>query len=216
MAARRPTERAYDIIREAPESNQFAWWEWDIRANVVTASRRKVEMIGYDHDDFAAAGYEAYTNLLHPEDYERTMDAMRAHLEGRAALYQVDYRIRARDGAYVWYMDRGAVVQRGTESEPLVLRGVVLNLGRKLHDAARDDAVVAEVRRALPGSGEEPILICAQCGRLGYGSDEWIEVDQELELGFNGQVSHTLCPDCIRLLYPQAAQQILARLRASR
>jgi hypothetical protein len=48
--------------------------------------------LGYRYEDVLDCGYEAFTDLLLEEDYARTMDAMRDLLEGRAPLYQVDYR----------------------------------------------------------------------------------------------------------------------------
>lgn len=216
MAATDPSQRAKELIRSVRTSDQLAWWEWSIPDNVVDASPKKIEMLGYDYAHFENAGYEAYTNLLHPDDYERVMEAMRAHLEGRAELYDVDYRIRAKSGEYVWYMDRGAVIDYSANGEPLLLRGIVLNLGPEFHAAAGDDAVVESIRRSLPTSGEtDHAVVCAQCGRLGYGIDDWIALGRDVDNGLSGRINHTLCPDCIRLLYPQAAQQILARLRAS-
>ena len=93
----------------------FPWWEWDVAGNVVKASPLKVEMLGYCFEDFRGKGYQAYTDLLHPDDFERTMQAMRDLLEGRAPIYLVDYRIHARDGSWRWYMDRGSVQTRNQE-----------------------------------------------------------------------------------------------------
>lgn len=55
MAARRPTEQAYELIRGVRSSDQFAWWEWSIPDNLVTASPRKIVMPGYDFAAFEGA-----------------------------------------------------------------------------------------------------------------------------------------------------------------
>ena len=86
------------FLDEALMSSAFAWWEWDIPANRVTSNDKKVEMLGRRPEDFRNAGYQAFTDLLHPDDHERTMRAMRDYLEGRASLYQIDYRILRADG----------------------------------------------------------------------------------------------------------------------
>ena len=92
------------LLDDALQQSNLAWWEWDIPRNIVTCNDLKVTMLGYDPGDFINAGYQAYTGLLHPDDYERTMQAMRDHLECRADIYQVDYRIMKKDGDYTWYL----------------------------------------------------------------------------------------------------------------
>ncbi|MFW6313815.1 MAG: PAS domain-containing protein, partial [Spirochaetota bacterium] len=212
MEAKR--SKAYQLIASARVSDQFPWWEWNIPDNTVTASPLKVTMLGYAESEFAGVGYQAYTDLLHPDDYERTMEAMRAHLEGRAPLYEIDYRIRTRSGEYVWYMDRGVIIERSQDGTPLVLRGIVINLGSELSRLAHDDALVRAVRRRLPdgAAARSHPVICAQCGRLRYSQSRWIAVDESFSAGFEGEISHTLCPDCVRLLYPRVAPTVISRL----
>jgi hypothetical protein len=48
--------------------SDFAWWEWGISHNAVITNDLKVPMLGYDPSVFRNKGYEAYTDLLHPED----------------------------------------------------------------------------------------------------------------------------------------------------
>jgi PAS domain-containing protein len=88
--------------------------------------------------------------LVHSDDYERTMQAMRDHLSGRRPLYEIDYRIRTASGAYTWYMDRGIITLRDADGRPLQLRGIVLDLGADVHAMAGDAAVVDVIRGALP------------------------------------------------------------------
>ncbi|HPS56957.1 MAG TPA: PAS domain-containing protein [Spirochaetota bacterium] len=67
-------------------------------------------MLGYDPADFENKGYQAFTDLLHPDDHKKAMDAMQRVLRNETGLYQVDYRIRGRNSVYHWYMDRGTVI----------------------------------------------------------------------------------------------------------
>ena len=206
--------RAHELIRNAPASDQFPWWEWHIRENRVVASPRKAGMLGYDPTDFDDAGFEAYTSLLHPADYERTMEAMRAYLRGDASLYQIDYRIRAADGDYVWYVDRGIAVEHDAHGHPAVIRGIVINLGAAVHQRALDETLVEALRSSLPDAGGSPrALICSQCGRLRIDGGAWLEVAESLLEGLRGDVRHTLCETCITRLYPDTAERVLARLR---
>jgi PAS domain S-box-containing protein len=205
-----------ELIATVPETRQLPWWEWDLLSNRVTAGAQKITMLGYAPADFEGAGYQAYTALLHPEDYERTMQAMRDHLEGRAPLYEIDYRILRRTGDYTWYMDRGAILERTADGRPVLLRGVVLDLGPTLRDRAHDDAVVEAIRQTLSSESGAPMSVCAECGRLRYGEDEWIEITPDLLTGLSMEISHSLCPQCIGLLYPEIAGRVMERLGRGR
>ncbi len=56
------------------------------------------------------------------------MAAMSDHLSGRREQYEVDYRIRARSGDWVWFHDRGGVTRRGVGGEPLEVTGFVVDI----------------------------------------------------------------------------------------
>ncbi|MFP4151971.1 MAG: PAS domain-containing protein [Alkalispirochaeta sp.] len=210
----RTIQRAYDLFRDVAASNQLPWWEWDFTTNKVTASDLKAKMIGYDPEDFRGVGYQAFTELIHPDDYETSMQAMRDHLYGSAPVYQTDYRIKKKDGEYTWYFDRGAIIERTEDGKPLLLRGIVLDLGPDLHAVSHDDAVVAAIRNLLPkADAENPVVLCSQCGRMRIGGAEWAVVSADFHKGFPAGVSHTLCEDCIHVLYPEDAEKIIARMR---
>lgn len=189
------------------------WWEWDILNNKVTASRHKVEMLGYNHADFADKGYQAYTALVHPEDYERTMAAMHDLLEGRTSIYQVDYRIKDVNGSFHWYMDRGAIIRRMPDKSPALLRGIVIDLGEHITPNAPENELVSLLRTAMsPNTGKKKVLsVCSSCKRIRSGN-EWLEVSAELTTFIAMQKSHGICPDCLRTLYPEYAADVLEEL----
>ncbi|TWI62663.1 PAS domain-containing protein [Desulfobotulus alkaliphilus] len=186
--------------------SQFAWWEWDIRINRVICNDLKVTMLGYDPKDFTDVGYQAFTELLHPMDFERTMQAMRDHLENRAPLYQIDYRILKKDGTYTWYMDRGYAIDRDENNKPLRLRGIVVNLGLEMEEKAKDAGYLSQIRQRLPSpaSGAEHIVtLCSVCQRFRIEELLWVRVPHEFDQAFPERISHGICPDCISTLYPE-------------
>lgn len=194
------------VLGESP----FPWWEWDVVGNVVTASPLKVEMLGYCFEDFRGKGYQAYTDLLHPEDFDRAMQAMRDLLEGRAPLYQVDYRIRAYDGSWHWYMDRGGVQVRTPQGDAHMIRGVVLNLGKNLEESKPVEELLRLFRQAVPSERRnvEVLRVCSSCRRV-HSGDQWLTFTPGLLEFIDLPRSHGICPDCIRTLYPDLAEDIL-------
>lgn len=198
------------LLDEVLMTSEFAWWEWDILRNVTTSNDLKVTMLGYDPEDFRGVAYQAYTELLHPADYERVMQAMRDHLEGRAPIYQIDYRIRRADGAYVWYMDRGQTIARAADGSPLRLRGFVLDLGPEFNQHIKSEMILSLVRRALPSSQENRnmVTLCSGCKQLKLEEGIWMSVDSRFQKALTGSISHGLCPECIRRLYPESVDEL--------
>jgi len=199
-----------DLLKDS----QFPWWEWRISTNVVVVSPQKVEMLGYDYADFADAGYQAYTNLLHPEDFERAMNAMRDVLSGRSDLYQADYRIRAADGSYHWYMDRGIILEKQPNEKPELIRGIVLDLGQHIMTKKPKDVLMCLLRSAIGNDVKSEVLtICANCHRI-KSNGQWLEVSETLSEFIALPKSHTICPKCMVQLYPDLAKDVLRAVKA--
>lgn len=192
------------------ERSPFPWWSWNVTLNRVTASRLKVENLGYDSADFVGVGYEAYTDLLHSDDYNRAMEAMYALLEGRAPIYQVDYRILAADGSYHWYMDRGAIISRDSGGSPEVIRGIVLDLGGHIMEDSPVNELVRLLRLAVPAvpTDEDRIEVCSSCAKI-RTSDKWLSVSDELSDFISLPRHHTICESCLNRLYPEIAEEVL-------
>jgi PAS domain S-box-containing protein len=132
-----PTQPPSDLHRleVALEAGNVAWWEMDCRTGAVWFHRRGTDMLGYEPDLFRH--YTDFTALLHPDDLERVIDAMRDHLQGARPDYRVDYRIRNHAGGYLWFQDVGRVSQRDDEGQPAIVTGIVLDVTeRKRVEAA--------------------------------------------------------------------------------
>ncbi len=109
-------------------AGNLAWWEWNVAENRVDFNENKVRMLGFERSDFPTpCPYAAFTDLLHPDDHEKTMQAMRDHLSGKKPLYEAEYRIRHKDGSYRWFYDRGSVTKRSPDSSPAELKGIVFD-----------------------------------------------------------------------------------------
>ncbi len=118
-------------LQAAMRLGNLAWWEMHLPNGRVVCDARKLEMLGRDPAPFQNAHYSAFTDLLHPDDHEPAMEAMRAHLEGRAPQYVIDYRIRHADGHWVWLHDCGGITQRDPAGVPTRVTGIVVNIDER-------------------------------------------------------------------------------------
>ena len=72
---------------------------------------------------------------------------------------------------------------------------------RQLRAAAEN---VKTLRGLLP--------VCASCKKIRDDQGYWAAVDAYIVKQGLGNVSHSICPDCIRQLYPSFAEEILAEV----
>ncbi len=114
-------------LQQALEMGHMAWWEWNMVTNKVNMHEKKATMLGYTVKEFPTNVYEI-CSLIHPEDYEETMQKMRDHLAGKSPTYDVAYRIRTKNGDYKWYYDKGGIVERDVTGKPLKLIGLVVDI----------------------------------------------------------------------------------------
>jgi len=191
------------ILQHSP----FAWWEWDVANNKVSFNDLKVTMLGYKVDAFVDKGYEVFTDLLHPEDHKKAMDAMRDLLTGRKNIYQVDYRIKDSKNEYHWYMDRGVVVHMNGEKISRI-RGIVIDLGSEMRIDSNIEHLV-KLLRQYSDDQDKFIVICSACKRAKISKQEWVVLSNDLSLAITDTLSHGICPDCVRKLYPEYAEKIL-------
>jgi two-component system CheB/CheR fusion protein len=117
-------------LEQAMRMGELAWWEWDYKNNRVYFGDQKATLLGYDPGEIGS-GYEAWTGLLHPEDYDATMQAMKVHLQGRSSVYEATYRLKHKKGGYLWFKDKGGVVERDEKGKPFRLTGIVMNITRE-------------------------------------------------------------------------------------
>jgi len=126
----------------------------DVKTGKVLFNENKIKMLGYSKNDFKDADYKAFTNLVHPDDNDKTMQAMRDHLEGKKKEYNVEYRIKAKDGTYKWYLDKGSIVERDQKGNPLVVKGVVIDIS-KLKISENLEKLSNKILEHLNKSGEK-------------------------------------------------------------
>ena len=133
--------------KNAKELLDFPWvgnlgnWTWHVKSNKVYFNDGKILALGYKREDVSKEiNYQFFTDKLHKDDYERVMQNMVDHLEGRTDAYEVEYRIQAKDGSYRWFYDRGKISLRDEDASPLMLAGIVFDITQKkeLEEALRN------------------------------------------------------------------------------
>lgn len=112
-----------------PWAGSLGTWTWYYPTNRVLCNDAKIQALGYCREDLPdEIGFEFFTSKLHPDDHERTMQAMRDHLYGEAPVYEVSYRIQTIHKNWLWFYDRGKLIQRDAAGRPELVSGIVFDI----------------------------------------------------------------------------------------
>lgn len=87
------------------QSTDSGTWDWNITTNETFMSPRFRELLGLDDEDYYNL-FLPWSTRIHPQDFDRTMDALADHLENHLP-FKVEYRLRKKDGTYEWFSARG-------------------------------------------------------------------------------------------------------------
>ena len=126
-------QQNFKLVNEAIQSGP--WYmdcDEDGKIESVFWSAEFRRMLGY-HDtlDFPNE-LESWSYLLHPDDYERVISRLHGAIEDRSneLKYNVEYRLKMRDGSYQWFRAVGEVVRRQNGSARRIA-GIFVNINNE-------------------------------------------------------------------------------------
>ncbi|MBK8986480.1 MAG: PAS domain S-box protein [Chloroflexi bacterium] len=142
---RRELKRLQKRLEFAISAARLAWWEMDGDTGQVQFDKRRVLMAGYQPQAFQNVTYHAFTDLIHPDDYAATMQAMQDVLSGQQPFYAAIYRMRTADGGWMWLRDWGELLTN--ESERRIVRGYVIDISESKEAQQREIDLALEKER---------------------------------------------------------------------
>src|SRR5260370_21601070 len=84
------------------------------------------EQLGYEHPD-SPINHETSMTLVHPDDRVPLEEAMRRYLAGQTSEFEVENRVRHKDGSYRWLLSRGVAV-RDAGGKPIRFVGSAVDI----------------------------------------------------------------------------------------
>lgn len=109
-------ERAEASLREAQARLRLArasntgLWDRNLETNSVYLSPEWKRQLGYEDHELPNR-YEEWETRLHPEDRERTLNAVQASIEDPASGYEIEFRLRHKAGSYRWILARASLLR---------------------------------------------------------------------------------------------------------
>lgn len=136
----------------ALESAGQGVWDTDLLTGRTFYSRTYKAMLGYAEHEWTDASSEWFSRL-HPDDLPIIQAADRAHQQGRTAMTEGTFRMRHKDGHWVWILDRGRVIARAADGQALRMIGTHTDITAQKAAEAELRTLTRRVRMATRGGG---------------------------------------------------------------
>jgi two-component system cell cycle sensor histidine kinase/response regulator CckA len=118
-------------LRLAMESAGLGFWDADLATGRVTLSERWAAMLGYTLEELGEER-NPWKDRVHPDDLPAALEALESHLRGDSEVYETEHRLRCKSGEWIWVLDRGRVVERGSDGTPHRIIGAQRDITEKI------------------------------------------------------------------------------------
>jgi PAS domain S-box-containing protein len=139
-------KRSRDRMYMAIEATNDGMWDWRLDTNKIFFDLRFYTMMGYELYEFPGS-YDEWMKRIHPDDLNSVQEQLNKHLQGQSDRWNIEYRFKAKDGSWVWVLNRGKVFEQDESDRPLRMVGTHTDISR-----------MKEVEFALKQKNEDLII----------------------------------------------------------
>jgi len=125
----------------ALEGAKAGVWDWSAEPSRVGTGEhyndRYKTMLGYEPDEDLGSDLADWLERIHPEDQRSVLEAMEAYQKGQSSTYQIQFRLKRKDGAHIWIESRGLGVAWDPQGRLIRMIGTHIDITERVnHEAA--------------------------------------------------------------------------------
>ncbi|MGB3189175.1 MAG: diguanylate cyclase [Limnoraphis sp.] len=139
----RQQEERWQLLLQGTGDGIF---DWNMQTGEVFKSITFKQMLGYT-DEEMENDFAAWENLLYSEDRDRVLTTLNDYLTRQVPSYQVEYRLRCKDGCYKWILARGQAVW-SEDNTPLRMIGFHQDISDRKQDELIRQQMTDDLRRS--------------------------------------------------------------------
>ena len=126
-AASGPSDRRLRTVELALARSGIGYWEIDLEHDRAIHSDAWYDVAGWTPAAWATVA-QPWRERCHQDDLERAQAVLQAHLDGKIAAIDIEYRLRTAQEGWRWLLNRGAISERDADGRPLRIVGTTIDI----------------------------------------------------------------------------------------
>lgn len=166
-------QKTKNFFENAIVGTNLGTWEWNIKTGERHYSQQWAEMIGYTLEELGSTNVQTWEQLVHPEDLAKSNELIEKCFKKELEYYELELRIRHKNGQWVWVNDRGKVFSWDRQDRPLVMFGTHQDITARKNSMEQMSIFIGQSPAAI-------VMVDREMKYLAI-SERWIS-DYKLEL----------------------------------
>jgi diguanylate cyclase (GGDEF)-like protein/PAS domain S-box-containing protein len=146
-------------------------WDWNTQTGSVIFSRGYEQLFGFAENEYGQH-LEDWSSRIHPDDRQRVMADVQAHLTGKTQNLVNEHRGLCKNGHWKWVLTRGAIVSRTPDGLPLRMVGTITDI-TNIKEAQEALRVAARFQQAVFDSLAAHIAVLDRSGKIIQSNVAW-------------------------------------------
>jgi PAS domain S-box-containing protein len=114
-------------LRLAVDVSQVVFWSVDLLSQGLAFDQTNLPLLGLEADE-PLGTLQAWLERVHPDEAGLFMERFQLAMQPGDPVFDMEYRMRRRDGQYQWIHTKGSVIQRGADGRPEIAVGTSMNI----------------------------------------------------------------------------------------
>ena len=137
-------------------------WDWDVEKSKAYRSSRWYEILGFETIELDNTIQE-WLGRIHKDDIFEVNVELQKHFQNKTKSYVTEYRILCKDGSYKWILDRGKIISRNENGNPLRIVGTSTDITKRKR--AEEDLLQSKGKlKAIFEGSNDAILLLTEKG----------------------------------------------------
>ena len=122
-------------------------WVLNLQDGSSVINERWAEIIGHTAAELSPVSQKTWVEKVHPDDLHKTEQDLARYLSGEGDSFEAVFRMRHKDGHWVWVQTRAKITARDDQGQPLRVSGTNLDVSKE--KAFEQSLIVAKEQAEL-------------------------------------------------------------------
>lgn len=100
-----------DMYKSIVEGADIGTWIWNFESNEIIYNEKWAAILGYTLDELSPLNINTWKKIAHPDDVDLVVEKLNDYLNGNSDTYECEFRMKHKDGHWLWISDRGKIIQ---------------------------------------------------------------------------------------------------------